>query len=77
VFVIATNPPKHAGIVTRRPLVLQLHKVDENREWAEFMHLPRKRFTDFGMFHLVCHDTLLFLRVHRSCAVVQTFLPLS
>ncbi|KAG5041538.1 hypothetical protein JHK85_014014 [Glycine max] len=35
-------------IVTRRPLVLQLHKIDEgSREYAEFLHLPRKRFTDF------------------------------
>ncbi|KAL8160051.1 hypothetical protein V2J09_001588 [Rumex salicifolius] len=40
--------PRGSGIVTRRPLVLQLHKVDENREWGEFMHLPRKRFTDFA-----------------------------
>lgn len=39
-----------AGIVTRRPLVLQLHQIDEGREYAEFMHLPKKRFTDFGMF---------------------------
>lgn len=39
------------GIVTRRPLVLQLQKIDEgNREYAEFLHLPRKRFTDFGHF---------------------------
>jgi hypothetical protein len=37
-----------AGIVTRRPLVLQLHRIDGDREYAEFMHLPRKRFTDFG-----------------------------
>lgn len=40
--------PRGSGIVTRRPLVLQLHKVDENREWGEFMHLPRKKFTDFA-----------------------------
>ncbi|GAB2231144.1 hypothetical protein Droror1_Dr00027432 [Drosera rotundifolia] len=40
--------PRGSGIVTRRPLVLQLHKVDENREWAEFMHIPRKKFTDFA-----------------------------
>ncbi|KAH9620829.1 hypothetical protein KSS87_015136 [Heliosperma pusillum] len=39
--------PRGSGIVTRRPLVLQLHRVEENKEWAEFMHLPRKRFTDF------------------------------
>ncbi|CAL9007465.1 unnamed protein product [Prunus brigantina] len=40
--------PRGSGIVTRRPLVLQLHKIDEGREYAEFMHLPRKRFTDFA-----------------------------
>ncbi|CAI0469643.1 unnamed protein product [Linum tenue] len=45
VNVLASN----AGIVTRRPLVLQLHKIDETREYAEFMHLPRKRFTDFAV----------------------------
>lgn len=41
--------PRGSGIVTRRPLVLQLHKIDDSREYAEFMHLPRKRFTDFGI----------------------------
>lgn len=47
-----------AGIVTRRPLVLQLHKSDEGtREYAEFLHLPRKRFTDFGTFSFL---TLIF-----------------
>ncbi|KAH8516949.1 hypothetical protein H0E87_005057, partial [Populus deltoides] len=40
--------PRGAGIVTRRPLVLQLHKIDEGKEYAEFMHLPRKKFTDFA-----------------------------
>ncbi|XP_078164005.1 dynamin-related protein 5A [Carex rostrata] len=40
--------PRGSGIVTRRPLVLQLHRLDEGREYAEFMHLPRKRFTDFA-----------------------------
>ncbi|KAJ0977336.1 hypothetical protein J5N97_012810 [Dioscorea zingiberensis] len=40
--------PRGSGIVTRRPLVLQLHKIDEGREYAEFLHLPRKRFTDFA-----------------------------
>ena len=38
----------NAGIVTRRPLVLQLHRIDGDREYAEFMHQPRKRYTDFG-----------------------------
>ncbi|XP_010267639.1 PREDICTED: dynamin-related protein 5A-like isoform X2 [Nelumbo nucifera] len=40
--------PRGSGIVTRRPLVLQLHKIDEGREYAEFLHLSRKRFTDFA-----------------------------
>ncbi|CAN1300109.1 Dynamin-related protein 5A [Linum perenne] len=41
--------PRGSGIVTRRPLVLQLHKLDEgSREYAEFLHLPKKRFTDFA-----------------------------
>ncbi|MCD7458633.1 Dynamin- protein 1E [Datura stramonium] len=42
--------PRGSGIVTRRPLVLQLHKTEEGQqEYAEFGHLPRRRFTDFGM----------------------------
>ncbi|KAF0926241.1 hypothetical protein E2562_022070 [Oryza meyeriana var. granulata] len=41
--------PRGSGIVTRRPLVLQLHRIDGDREYAEFMHLPRKRFTDFSL----------------------------
>ncbi|KAF4384560.1 hypothetical protein F8388_003867 [Cannabis sativa] len=40
--------PRGSGIVTRRPLVLQLHRIDDGREYAEFMHLPRKKFTDFA-----------------------------
>ncbi|XP_062098667.1 phragmoplastin DRP1E-like [Humulus lupulus] len=41
--------PRGSGIVTRRPLVLQLHKTDEGaQEYAEFLHLPKRRFTDFA-----------------------------
>lgn len=41
--------PRGSGIVTRRPLVLQLHKTDEGTpEYAEFLHRPNKRITDFG-----------------------------
>jgi hypothetical protein len=37
------------GIVTRRPLVLQLHKTEDGvQEYAEFLHMPKRRFTDFG-----------------------------
>ena len=41
--------PRGSGIVTRRPLVLQLvHTADgSGDEWGEFLHLPGKRFADF------------------------------
>ncbi|KAJ8650469.1 hypothetical protein MRB53_003492 [Persea americana] len=42
--------PRGSGIVTRRPLVLQLHKTEEGqKEYAEFLHMPDRRFTDFSM----------------------------
>ncbi|KAL2630381.1 hypothetical protein R1flu_015067 [Riccia fluitans] len=42
--------PRGSGIVTRRPLVLQLQKTEEGtKEWAEFLHAPRKRFEDFAL----------------------------
>ncbi|KAL1809463.1 hypothetical protein DCAR_0729005 [Daucus carota subsp. sativus] len=40
--------PRGSGIVTRRPLVLQLHRLEEGREYAEFAHQPKKRYTDFA-----------------------------
>ncbi|XP_071725108.1 phragmoplastin DRP1E isoform X2 [Rutidosis leptorrhynchoides] len=41
--------PRGSGIVTRRPLVLQLHKTDEgSQEYAEFLHLPKRKFADFA-----------------------------
>ncbi|CAH8252847.1 unnamed protein product [Arabidopsis lyrata] len=41
--------PRGSGIVTRRPLVLQLHKTEEGiTEDAEFLHAPKKRFADFA-----------------------------
>ena len=42
--------PRGSGIVTRRPLVLQLIQVpgdDDGREWGEFLHKPGKEFTSF------------------------------
>ncbi|XP_062112104.1 putative callose synthase 6 isoform X2 [Humulus lupulus] len=37
-------------IMTRRPLVLQLDKTNEGAEkYAEFLHLCKRRFTDFGI----------------------------
>ncbi|KAJ8279000.1 hypothetical protein COCON_G00060660 [Conger conger] len=37
--------PRGSGIVTRRPLVLQL--ISANTEYAEFLHCKSKKFTDF------------------------------
>ncbi|CAL5401389.1 unnamed protein product [Camellia sinensis] len=42
--------PRGSGIVTRRPLVLQLYKIDEGQqEYGEFSHLPRRKFTDYDI----------------------------
>ena len=61
--------PRGSGIVTRRPLILQLINIPpdddeetngdahaphsattvaEDREWAEFLHVPGRKFTDFN-----------------------------
>lgn len=58
--------PRGSGIVTRRPLILQLINVPSDEgdddanlgyrnptqaarnEWAEFHHIPNRRFNDFG-----------------------------
>ncbi|XP_047310533.1 phragmoplastin DRP1C-like [Impatiens glandulifera] len=40
--------PRGSGIVTRRPLVLQLHKTEGGVEYAEFLHAPKRRYTDFA-----------------------------
>ncbi|XP_076892954.1 phragmoplastin DRP1E-like [Bidens hawaiensis] len=49
--------PRGSGIVTRRPLVLQLHQTEgRQEEYAEFGHLPRKRFTDFAMVRKEIQD---------------------
>uniref|UniRef100_A0A0E0JMG6 Dynamin-type G domain-containing protein n=1 Tax=Oryza punctata TaxID=4537 RepID=A0A0E0JMG6_ORYPU len=39
--------PRGSGIVTRRPLVLQLHRINGDREYAEFMHNSTVKYTDF------------------------------
>lgn len=38
--------PRGSGIVTRRPLILQL--INSKAEWAEFLHAKGKKFTDFN-----------------------------
>ncbi|XP_047337757.1 phragmoplastin DRP1E-like [Impatiens glandulifera] len=41
--------PRGSGIVTRRPLVLQLYQIESGQDYAEFSHLPRRKFTDFSL----------------------------
>ncbi|XP_073273596.1 phragmoplastin DRP1E-like [Primulina huaijiensis] len=49
--------PRGSGIVTRRPLVLQLQKTEDGQEeYAEFGHLPRRRFTDFSLVRKEIQD---------------------
>lgn len=49
--------PRGSGIVTRRPLVLQLHKTEEgSQEYAEFLHLPKRQFTDFALVRKEIQD---------------------
>ena len=37
--------PRGSGLVTRRPIILQL--INDEEEYGEFLHLPEKKFTDF------------------------------
>ena len=40
--------PRGTGIQTRRPLILQLYRNEENnQEWAEFLHAKGKKFENF------------------------------
>ncbi|XP_076009272.1 dynamin 3a isoform X2 [Genypterus blacodes] len=43
--------PRGSGVVTRRPLILQL--VSANTEYGKFLHCKGKRFTDF---HDICKE---------------------
>jgi len=41
--------PRGTGIVTRRPIVLQLHNTPkDSEEYAEFSHIKGERFTDWN-----------------------------
>ncbi|KAL3742624.1 hypothetical protein ACJRO7_018008 [Eucalyptus globulus] len=49
--------PRGSGIVTRRPLVLQLHRTEDGaQEYAEFLHLPKRRFSDFALVRKEIQD---------------------
>jgi dynamin 1-like protein len=40
--------PRGSGIVTRRPLVLQLNNIKEEAEWGEFLHKPNEKIYNFS-----------------------------
>ena len=40
--------PRGTGVVTRRPLILQMIQHMGAEEYAEFLHIPGKKFSDFG-----------------------------
>ncbi|GMH74000.1 hypothetical protein TrRE_jg8367 [Triparma retinervis] len=44
--------PRGSGIVTRRPLILQLFH-EPSGEWGEFLHKPGEKFYDFDM---ICEE---------------------
>jgi hypothetical protein len=52
--------PRGTGIVTRRPLVLNLVHVDDEKaaEYGEFMHKQGQKFFDFGkqQHMLICRQ---------------------
>jgi replication fork clamp-binding protein CrfC len=43
--------PRGNGIVTRRPLILQLKNTSCSKEWAEFLHLGKEKLEDFSKVH--------------------------
>ena len=47
--------PRGSGIVTRRPLILQLLN-SKNGEWAEFLHARGKKFSDFDLVRKEIED---------------------
>ncbi|CAF1156999.1 unnamed protein product, partial [Brachionus calyciflorus] len=57
--------PRGSGIVTRRPLVLQLlyHK---NAEYAEFLHLKGRKFSDFDAVRKEIEDETERLTGHNK-----------
>ncbi|XP_031097449.1 dynamin-related protein 1E-like isoform X2 [Ipomoea triloba] len=49
--------PRGSGIVTRRPLILQLYKIEPGQqEYAQFLHSGNRRFTDFSLVRKEIQD---------------------
>lgn len=55
--------------------MLQLHKIERGTEYGEFLHAPKKRFTDFGKSDLQ-NDSFCFLgfcQVYLVCTSLKPF----
>ena len=48
--------PRGSGIVTRRPLVLQLQQIHSKEEYGIFGHKPEQRFSDFSRIRKEIED---------------------
>lgn len=66
--------PRGTGIVTRRPLELQLETASDpnSGEWGEFGHLPGQKFTDFGAWVLAGGVFIRRLYRGRCCSDCNT-----
>ncbi|UYV71290.1 DNM2 [Cordylochernes scorpioides] len=53
-YVVRDFLPRGSGIVTRRPLVLQL--INSNVEYAEFLHQRGKKYPDFDQVRKEIED---------------------
>ena len=55
--------PRGSGIVTRRPLVLQLVNVP-NGEWAEFLHAKARFYSFITSWRVIfsCYDVIICLK---------------
>ena len=55
--------PRGTGIVTKRPLVLQLVKAEDPKaqEYGEFAHTGDKKWTNFGKIFSSMIDTVLVM----------------
>ena len=47
--------PRGTGIVTRRPLVVQMVHTPGDAEWAEFLHLPGRKVCACARVHACAH----------------------
>ena len=63
--------PRGSGIVTRRPLVLQLYHEDSG-EWGEFLHAPGKKFYDFDEICNEVSNADYTHHTHHSSLITHT-----